>query len=59
MQVNKEKENEIPDEKWSKKAGSQHCQTAGSPNTMKIEIPLLTLVLGEFLDQFVTARIVE
>lgn len=26
---------------------------------MKIEIPLLTLVLGEFLDQFVTASIVE
>lgn len=59
MQVNKEKENEIPDEKWPKKDGSQHCQTAGSPNKMKIEIPLLTSALGEFLDQFVTASIVE
>ena len=49
MQVNKENENEIPDEKWSKKDGSQHCQTAGSPNKMKVEIPLWTPVLGEFL----------
>lgn len=59
MQVNKENENEIPDEKWSKKDGSQHCQTAGSPNKMKVEIPLWTPVLGEFLDPFVTASRVE
>ena len=35
------------------------CQTVGSPDKMKIEIPLLTLVLGEFLDHFVTSSIVE